>query len=166
MNHEIQFLPLHEGHIPLLRQWLNEPHVAEFWQETGNEEELRQKFLEKIPERGVSPFIISFDQRPIGYIQYYEANKIGGGWWPDAKEGTFGIDQLIGDPMYINRGYGTKIISQFVDLLFNNPQVKEIITDPDPKNHRAVRVYEKVGFNRIGVIQTPGGEALLLRMER
>ena len=167
MTHdEIAFLPLQEKHIPLLRAWLKEPHVAEFWQETENEEEFRQKFLSKLPERGVSPFVIAIDSKPIGYIQYYDACKVGGGWWPDAKEGTFGIDQFIGDPSFIGRGFGTKIINKFVDDLFSRRTFREIITDPEPTNKRAIRAYEKVGFKAVGEIKTPGGDALLMRMER
>lgn len=29
----ISFQPLTSDHFPLLRKWLKEPHVAEFWQE-------------------------------------------------------------------------------------------------------------------------------------
>lgn len=163
---KVAFKPLKEEHLPILRKWLKEPHVAEFWQETEDENEFREKFLNALPKRGVSPFIIILDATPIGYIQHYEARSIGGGWWPDTKEGTFGIDQFIGDPAMINRGYGTAIIRQFVENLFQNPSVKEIITDPDPKNHRAIRAYEKVGFLRSGEIKTPGGDALLLCLGR
>jgi hypothetical protein len=36
------------------------------------------------------------------YIQHYQANKVGGGWWPEAIEGTFGIDQfIVSDPSSI-----------------------------------------------------------------
>lgn len=162
----IQFLPLQKEHISLLWQWLKEPHVAEFWQESEDEEKFRQKFLEKRPEKGVFPFLIALGSRPIGYIQYYEARKIGDVWWPQANEGTFGIDQFIGDPTMINKGYGTIIIRKFVEQLFRNPQVKEVIADPDPKNTRAIRAYEKVGFQRVGDIKTPDGDASLLHMER
>lgn len=163
---EIVFLPLHKEHIPLLLKWLKEPHVAEFWQETEDVAEFREKFLNILPERGVSAFVISVGSKPIGYIQYYEARKVGGGWWPDAEDGTFGIDQFIGDPTMINKGYGTVIIRKFVEQLFQNHNAKEVITDPDPKNTRAIRVYEKVGFQRVGEIKTPGGNAFLLRLQR
>ncbi len=163
---KIDFLPLQELHIPLLREWLKEPHVAEFWQETDNEEAFRLKFLTKLKERGVTPFIIEVDSKPIGYIQYYETCKAGGGWWPNAKPGTFGIDQFIGDLTMIGRGLGTQIIKKFVDDLFVNPLVIEIITDPDPKNNRAIRAYEKVGFKAIKEIKTPGGDALLMHIQR
>lgn len=165
-QNKIEFLHLQERHIPFLRRWLKEPHVAQFWQETENEEEFRQKFLIELPERSVSPFIIVLDSTPVGYIQCYDASKVGGGWWPDAKEGTFGIDQFIGEPSLVGKGLGTIIIKQFVNELFLNPSVVEVIADPDPQNKRAVRVYEKVGFAPVGEIKTPGGQAFIMRMQR
>lgn len=162
----IEFLPLKENHIPILRKWLREPHVAEFWQETENEDEFREKFLNKLPERGVSAFVILVDSKPIGYIQYYDACKVGGGWWPDAEEGTFGIDQFIGDPDMVGKGLGTEIIKRFVENIFLLSKVSQIITDPEPKNKRAIRAYEKAGFHTVGEIKTPGGDALLMRIAR
>lgn len=163
---EIKFVAVEEEHISVLRKWLKEPHVAEFWQETDDEEKFREKFLNKLQDRGVSPFIIYIGRKPVGYIQSYEAKKVGGGWWPNAEPGTFGIDQFIGEPDFINRSWGTKIINQFVEDLFQSESVKEIITDPEPKNTRAIRCYEKVGFVRVGEIETPSGEATLMRLTR
>lgn len=162
----IEFSSLQEHHIPLLRKWLKEPHVAEFWQETEDEEKFRDKFLGKLPERGVSAFVILVDSKLIGYIQYYDACKVGGGWWPDAEEGTFGIDQFIGDPDMVGKGLGTEIIKRFVENIFLLSKVSQIITDPEPMNKRAIRAYEKVGFKSIGEIKTPGGAALLMRLKR
>lgn len=162
----IQFVEFQEAHLSILRSWLREPHVSEFWQESEDDTELREKFLNQLPARGVSAFIISLESRPIGFIQYYEACKIGGGWWLNIGPGTFGIDQFIGDVSMIGKGLGTKIIKQFVEYLFANPNVQEIITDPEPENKRAVRCYEKVGFQRIKEIQTPGGLALLMKIDR
>lgn len=161
---EVSFLPLQEQHISLLQGWFKEPHVAEFWQES--EPDLKTLFLSKLPESGVTPYIIAAGQKPIGYIQSYEACKVGGGWWPDAKEGTFGIDQFIGDPNYIGKGFGTEILKKFTHHLFSKMQASEIITDPDPKNERAIRAYEKAGFETVGPTQTPDGEALLMRLKR
>ncbi|MBK8202512.1 MAG: GNAT family N-acetyltransferase [Bdellovibrionales bacterium] len=161
-----QFIPLSPDHISLLRKWLKEPHVAEFWQEPDDETEFRKKYLEKLQERDVRPYIINYNGTPIGYIQDYEAALVGGGWWPDAKPGTFGVDQYIGENEFINKGLGTKIIHLFVSKLFENPKVQEVITDPDPKNGRAIRAYEKVGFKKVGPITTPGGDAMLTTVSR
>lgn len=165
-NPKIEFISLASDHIPLLRQWLKEPHVAEFWQEPEDEAEFREKFLRKLRERSVKPFVIEVDGKPVGYIQSYEANKLGGGWWPNEKPGVHGIDQFIGDPSLVGRGLGTRVIDKFLQQLFTDLSVMEVITDPDPKNGRAIRAYEKVGFVKEGEITTPGDKALLLRISR
>ena len=37
-----------------------------------------------------------------------------------------------------------------------------IVTDPDPANARAIRAYEKAGFEKAGMVDTPDGPALLM----
>lgn len=166
MSGEISFIPVEEQHISLLQRWLKEPHVAEFWQETENEAAFREKYLHQLPARGISAFIILWAERPIGFIQSYEACQVGEGWWKDEAPGVFGIDQFIGEVAMINRGIGTKVIRAFTEKLFRTLAVSEVITDPDPKNGRAIRVYEKAGFIRHGEIKTPGGDAMLMRLSR
>ena len=96
----------------------------------------------------------------------YEANKAGDGWWEDAAEGTYGIDQFIGEPDFLGKGLGTEIIKRFCDLLFKQYGAIEIIADPKPGNLRAVRAYEKAGFCSVGIQQTPDGQALIMTLKR
>jgi aminoglycoside 6'-N-acetyltransferase len=79
--------------------------------------------------------------------------------------GTRGIDQFIGVSDMIGRGHGPRLIRQFVDglLISGTPRV---VTDPDPGNGRAVRAYEKAGFEREGLVDTPDGPALLMVRNR
>ncbi|TKW78599.1 MAG: GNAT family N-acetyltransferase, partial [Bradyrhizobium icense] len=35
-------------------------------------------------------------------------------------------------------------------------------TDPDPENPRAIRAYEKAGFEKAGLVDTPDGTSLLM----
>jgi RimJ/RimL family protein N-acetyltransferase len=163
---DISFELFSEKHISILQKWLKQPHVAEFWQETEDEAKLRTKYLIDLETRGVSAYVIKIGGRLVGYIQAYEAQKVGGGWWPDAQPGTYGIDQFIGLPDFINQGWGTKIIQEFVRKLYSEHNVTEIITDPEIKNARAIRCYEKVGFVRVREVQTPGGQALLMKLKR
>ena len=37
-----------------------------------------------------------------------------------------------------------------------------VVTDPDPTNARAIRSYEKAGFARDRLVDTPDGVALLM----
>jgi aminoglycoside 6'-N-acetyltransferase len=37
-----------------------------------------------------------------------------------------------------------------------------VVIDPDPANARAIRAYEKAGFSKQHVVETPDGPALLM----
>jgi hypothetical protein len=54
----------------------------------------------------------------------------------------------------------------FVQKLFEDPSVTVVQTDPHPANVRAIGCYEAAGFARVGIVQTPDGEALLMRCAR
>lgn len=166
MKQQFTFKPLQESDLNLLCQWLSKPHVKEWWNEQLTDEEIKSKYLKRVGDTIVIPFIACLDDNPIGFIQYYHANKVGGGWWPDENEGTVGIDQFIGEENFINRGLGTKMIRAFVDQLFLHSNIKKIITDPDPKNLRAIRCYEKAGFQFNKEIMTPDGGAYLMMIDK
>jgi RimJ/RimL family protein N-acetyltransferase len=160
------FKPLQESDLNLLCHWLSEPHVKEWWNDHLTDEEIKSEYKKRMGDTIVAPFIVCLDNRPIGYIQFYQADKVGDGWWPDEVEGTIGIDQFIGEKDLINRGIGTKMIRAFIDYLFHNPDIKKIITDVDPKNSRAIRCYEKVGFEFVKEIMTPDGLAYLMVIDK
>ena len=105
---------------------------------------------------------MNFEKKPIGFIQTYQACKVGDGWWKGESEGTWGIDQFIGEKDFLGKGLGSKFISQFTNDLLTKDKVDRIITDPSPNNHRAIRSYEKAGFLRLEEIETPDGAALLM----
>ena len=50
--------------------------------------------------------------------------------------------------------------AQFVDRLLNSGTPR-VVTDPDPDNGRAVRAYEKAGFEKDRMVDSPDGAALL-----
>jgi RimJ/RimL family protein N-acetyltransferase len=113
--------------------------------------------------RQVQPYIALLDGQPFGYIQSYVALGSGGGWWEDETDpGVRGIDQSLADAAQLNRGLGTAMVKAFVERLFDDPAVTRIQTDPDPRNARAIRCYEKAGFARDRLVDTPDGVALLM----
>ncbi len=165
-SEEITFKHLAKSDLPLLTTWLNKPHVKAWWDEHLTPDEIKEQYASRIGDQIVVPFMVYLDEKPIGFIQYYDAAKEGGGWWPDEVEGTIGIDQFIGEENYMGRGYGTKIIAAFVRKLFEDPAVKKIILDVSPKNVKAIHCYEKVGFVFVKEIDTPDGHALMMEIKR
>lgn len=162
------FRPLTEGDLPLLYEWLNRPHLLEGWGGETSIADVREKYLPRLAgSNAARPFLALLDGEPIGYIQYYLAAEGSAEWWPDDPgPGVLGIDQFLADSERLGQGLGTAMVSQFTELLFDDPDVTEIRVDPRPENARAIRCYAKVGFREVGPIATPDGAALMMVLQR
>jgi len=168
MAHSFDFRPLAHADLPLLHAWLGRPHWTEWWGPAGTLDEVQAEYGAWIADpRQVQPHIALLDGRPLGYIQSYVAMGSGEGWWEDETDpGVRGIDQSIADAADLGRGLGTQMVTAFVARLFRDPAVTRVQTDPDPRNARAIRCYEKAGFRAVGEVVTPDGPALLMVCER
>lgn len=164
----VSFRPLLPADLPTLHDWLTRPHVAEWWRPTPTLTELEEKYAEHFAGvSGVKPCFALGDGTPIGYIQSYTAMGSGDGWWTDEQDpGVRGIDQFLANAEDLGRGLGSQMVRSFVETLFADPAVTRVQTDPDPRNGRAIRAYEKAGFRPVGEIRTPDGDALLMICER
>ncbi|HYD51608.1 MAG TPA: GNAT family N-acetyltransferase [Gemmatimonadaceae bacterium] len=164
MTHDIDFRPLARADFPMLHEWLARPHVAEWWQPTPALEELVAEYEPTLaPDSRDRAYIALADGAPIGFIQSYVVMGSPDGWWPDETDpGARGIDQFLADTHRLGQGLGTAMVRAFVARLFADPVVTRIHTDPSPDNARAIRCYEKAGFARVGIVDTPDGPALLM----
>lgn len=162
------FRPLQTADLPLLHGWLARPHWTQWWGPAPTLAEVQAEYGAWIADPAqVQPHIALLDGRPFAYIQSYVAMGSGGGWWEaETDPGVRGIDQSIADAALLGRGLGTAMVKAFVAKLFTDLQVTRIQTDPDPRNARAIRCYEKAGFRAVGEVQTPDGTALLMVCER
>jgi len=167
----VSFREMREDDIAPFHEWLQRPHVAEWWghdHETPSLGKTRAKYLPRVLERNaVCPYIALLDGHSIGWAQSYVARGVGGGWWEEETDpGVRGIDQFLCDAHSLGQGLGTRMVTAFVTLLFSDPAVTRIQTDPDPENARAIRCYEKSGFHAVKRIITPDGQALLMCQDR
>jgi aminoglycoside 6'-N-acetyltransferase len=152
------FRPMTTSDLPLVRRWLAEPHVVQWWGNTLEQFELVSGDLEV---EAMEQFVVAINDCPFGYLQCYDPEV-----WPenglgDHPRGTRGIDQFIGEQDMVDRGHGSAFIRTFIDRLLA-AGAPRVITDPDPANGRAIRAYEKAGFRRQHLVDTPDGTALLM----
>jgi aminoglycoside 6'-N-acetyltransferase len=156
MSLAYQFHPMSAADLPLVRDWLARPHVAEWWHDTDTFEFVSGE----LGHHDVAQFIVTVDERPLGYLQCYTMSEWNAGFGPQPA-GTRGIDQFIGEPDMIGRRHGSALVREFVAGLLN-AGTPRVVTDPDPDNIRAIRAYEKAGFHRDREVETPDGVALLM----
>lgn len=108
--------------------------------------------------------------RPIGWIQWY--------LWSDYPEHaallgvepySAGIDLAIGELSMTGLGVGPVAIREFVThVVFSNHEVRAVFSDPDERNLRSLRAFEKSGFHLFRTVQLTGEECQrkVLRLDR
>ena len=151
------FHPMTTADLPLVRRWLSWPHMREWW---GDPSEQYGLVSGDLDEPAMDQYIFSTAGSPFAYLQCYDLTVWNSGFGPHPL-GTRGIDLFIGEPNMIGRGHGSALIRCFVDNLLQNGAPR-VVTDPDPANSRALRAYEKAGFEKDRMVTTPDGPALLM----
>jgi RimJ/RimL family protein N-acetyltransferase len=132
-----------------MQEWLARPHVDEWWHEALDLAGVHAKYGPRID--GTEPthvFVVQCGEQPIGWIQWYRwddypehAARIG------ADSGSAGIDLAIGEPSLLGLGIGTRAIRLFVkQVVFADPSIVACFSDPEGRNIRSVRAFERAGF--------------------
>jgi len=151
------FRPMAAADLLMVRRWLEISEVVRWWGDPAGQYELVSGDL---AHPDMDQFIVSLQDRPFAYIQCYALSTWNEGFGAQPPS-TRGIDQFIGEDDMIGHGHGSAFIRQFVDGCLRKA-IPRIVTDPDPVNVRAVRAYEKAGFARDRMVDTPDGPALLM----
>ncbi|MCO4317269.1 acetyltransferase [Phyllobacterium sp. 21LDTY02-6] len=153
-----RFVPVEPRHLKLISRWLAEPHVAQWWGDHADELSAIEAHMDSI---SVEPFIVMLGDEAIGYLQTYDPHLEEDHPYQDQPTGTLGLDQFIGAEEMLGQGHGSRIIGEFVSLLFEEG-VPRVIVDPDPGNKRAIRAYQKAGFAAFDTRTSIYGPALMM----
>jgi RimJ/RimL family protein N-acetyltransferase len=155
----VSFRALERSDFQLLQRWLSEPHVDAWWHDALDLAGLEQKYGPRID--GTEPthvFIIEHESRPIGWIQWYR--------WSDypkyaaqleAEPNAAGIDLSIGEVSVVGKGIGSSAIREFIlNVVSAEPDITAIVTDPEERNGRSCRAFEKAGFIPVRTVELEG----------
>lgn len=136
----------------LLAGWWNDGKVmahAGFPNGVGTTEEAVRRGLEKQHEPQSCTQIILFENKPIGEMNYVCVG-----------DRTYEIGIKICDASYQNRGLGKKILSVWIEKLFDELGTEKVVLDTNLKNTRAQHVYEELGFRKTSVAYDAGKNQL------
>lgn len=143
----IEFRKFTEEDIEKVVYWIFQPHVLDVWDSAQgvSKDVIEEKYKNRLDDDSIETYIITVDDIDIGLIQTYLIdNQADFGL---LQETAKGIDLYIGNPDYVNKGYGTRVMNRFIkDHVFSDPNVLYACIDPELSNERAIRVYEKTGF--------------------
>ena len=116
------------------------PEVLARWYE----DDLAAAVDESLETMGDRYLAIRLGSKVVGGIQWSEEEDI------DYRHA--GIDIFV-DPAFAGRGIGTESIALLVKYLFEERGHHRITIDPAADNGAAIRTYEKVGFEPVGIMK-------------
>jgi aminoglycoside 6'-N-acetyltransferase len=140
--------PVRPGDLPALLAILDEPEVARWW---------RRAEWERVDELGAVTFVIELKAAAgggaaaaaragavAGCIQYSEETD------PDYY--SVAVDIFVGTAAQ-GRGVGPDAMRTLIAWLTDARGHHRLTVDPAVANARAIHVYEKLGFRRVGVLR-------------
>ncbi|MFC4076179.1 GNAT family N-acetyltransferase [Salinithrix halophila] len=139
----------------LLSKWLSNERVLFFFggrDQPHDEEMIRHKYLAK-REGSTYRCIAEWKGKPVGFLQFYklDENRLRLFGYP-LEVPVWGMDQFIGEPDCWNQGIGTQLVRMGTDFLVEEKAAEIVIMDPQVRNTRAIRCYEKCGFRKVRML--------------
>lgn len=141
MNTKIKLAPLQKKYFYLFNKWWNDEELRGLT--SGDYEPIAQEKineqLEAHYKKGFD-FIILADKKPVGhiFIQHKKQKK------------NWEVYIAIGEKDYWGKGIGTSAMKKICQWFFRKfPKEKKLELEVNTTNLRAIRCYEKVGFEKI-----------------
>ena len=127
----------------LIRSWLARADIQDWWGPlAATEAEINMA----LSSAHALCRIIETDGEPVGYAHAVDATLWGESLPQDLEPGTWDLDLFIASEEHRGRGVGQTALALLKDEVFTSTLAVAVCVFPSVKNERAVRAYEKAGF--------------------
>ena len=146
----IAFRALSHEDCNQLHQWLQCPHVRAFWDD--GDRTLEQVEAHYFITDNVNRYLFLINEKPAGFIQSYVIDATHNCVkFTQKNQSAMGVDFFIGNKAYLGQGYAILVLTKFISSYCQNADC--ILVDPDPSNKKAIHIYQKYGFVKVGEFQ-------------
>jgi RimJ/RimL family protein N-acetyltransferase len=130
--------------LPLLKAWDDDPVIAALMGQKYAETSVWDWFATLQTDRSHHAWVIeTVDRRVIGEVELAHVN------W---RDGSAELRICIGEKDCWNQGYGTEAIQTVLQAVFGRWGLRSVYLRVFASNTRAIRVYERLGFRKVGII--------------
>lgn len=129
-------------------QWMNDPTVTQFLAKRAKQT-LRStwRYWRSCQRAGnIKLYAIDADRRHVGNAGFYEITT-------DQAE----LRLVIGDRLVWGKGIGTTVMEQLI-VVAKQSGWQRVILHVNPKNDRAVKLYQKLSFQSVGMVPYAGAD--------
>ncbi len=136
----------------LVSRWMNEPHVALFWEQAWPPERWAAVLAGQLAGDCSRPFLVSYEDRPLAYVEIYRTPRDVVGLQYDADPFDLGIHLAISDRERTGRGLGRRMVRAMVTgLSIADGRCRRVLADPDERHEMARRMFLGAGFHLLAV---------------
>ena len=134
----------------LMYKWCSQKFIYEWFEQRKlSYEEIETKYKNKLLANQQQLFFINYNDNKIGFVQIYK--------YDDKKseslkkyDSIYEYDIFIGESECLSKGIGTQIVKYVNNYVYENYLCDGIVLRPFKRNERAVKCYEKCGFEIVG----------------
>jgi RimJ/RimL family protein N-acetyltransferase len=131
----VSFVSYDEDFLRLSWQWLNDPEIKQLTNSIDFTQQQQLDWFHSLPaKKNYLIYGVEFNGMKIGVVGLKNIDHISGEYWG-----------YIGDKSFWGRGIGAQMVKYVADLARSKGLVK-IYLFVNKDNHRAIRLYEKLGF--------------------
>lgn len=137
---------LQPSDIPALEQWMGDKSIYTYWGKGPGKTDKNPKLLFEKEERPSKSF-------HLGIIHKGNGKAIGEIWIYLIENDRMAKVAMRLSREYQGKGYGYEALYAMTKFCFDNTELKRIWTDVDVRNEASVRILEKCGYKREGLIR-------------
>ncbi|MET7402176.1 GNAT family N-acetyltransferase [Dactylosporangium sp. NPDC005572] len=136
----------------LVSAWMNEPHVARFWEQAWPPARWAGTIAAQLAGDCTRPYLVSYAGSPLAYVEIYRVPRDVVGLQYEADPYDLGIHLAIGDREHTGQGLGRAMVRALAEGLFvADPRCLRVLADPDERHEIALRMFAGAGFQSLGV---------------
>lgn len=142
---------------------MSDPQVDEWWHQDWGDKRWRHTLTELLASPHAVPLVVcDRGSTVVGYVELYRVTTDVLGAHVSATDTDLGVHLALGDAAR-GRRLGRVVIDMVASVSGQVlPGCSRLMAEPDHRNHRSHRAFERAGFERAHVIELPDKRALLM----
>jgi acetyl CoA:N6-hydroxylysine acetyl transferase len=147
-----------------LHAWHNDPEVARFWEMAWPRAAIARYLHQQLGSAHSAPFVGFLEGVAMSYWELYRADLDPLAAHYPARDGDAGVHLLLGPAGYRGLGLGPDLLRAVSGWQLETAE--RVVAEPDVRNLRSVRAFERAGFRRVADIDLPDKRAALMIRDR